>query len=507
LHSHVAPLPLLTVALTAGIVAGQWLHHWAGGLAVLAVLLVVSLLLRRQPRLQTAAIVACFVLLGEVLRSRTTNQLEVEWPDELRQLSVVVASEPVVKEKVVAMDVLTVTGHQKLKCRIVRDSDSERITIGDGLVLQSRVTPVHEWHNGHFDYRLYLQSHGFTGETLVKSGCWQWQQLPLDGLSLTARIRLRFLLFRHQLLQQYRQWGITHEAYGVIAAMTLGERSQLDVSLKETYSRVGVSHILALSGLHLMIIYTLITLLLGRRRLRLTTQVLTVLAVWAFALLVGLSPSVTRAAFMITVYALLSLGYRERMSVNTLAFVAMVMLMFNPYALFDIGFQLSFAAVLSILLFHPLLVKFIPSHLLQRHRWLNMLWSMTIVSVSAQIGTAPLVAYTFGRFATTFLLANYIVIPLATLVLYLTLACVLTWWWSAVQWWIAKGLSVIVLLMNRLLEYMASWSFSSIEAVQLSATQVVLLYVLIGCLYYFIRLGQTTHSVSWNKLVEKDSDK
>jgi competence protein ComEC len=264
---------------------------------------------------------------------------------------------------------------------------------------------------------------------------------------------------------------------------------------------------LALSGLHLMIIYTLITLLLGRRRLRLTTQVLTVLAVWAFALLVGLSPSVTRAAFMITVYALLSLGYRERMSVNTLAFVAMVMLMFNPYALFDIGFQLSFAAVLSILLFHPLLVKFIPSHLLQRHRWLNMLWSMTIVSVSAQIGTAPLVAYTFGRFATTFLLANYIVIPLATLVLYLTLACVLTWWWSAVQWWIAKGLSVIVLLMNRLLEYMASWSFSSIEAVQLSATQVVLLYVLIGCLYYFIRLGQTTHSVSWNKLVEKDSDK
>jgi competence protein ComEC len=333
-----------------------------------------------------------------------------------------------------------------------------------------------------------MACHGFVGELFAKQSDWQWKQLSLSGLSILERAKLRFLLWRHQLLEQYQKWGIITEAYSVIAAMTLGEKSQLDAGLKETYSQVGASHILALSGLHLMIIYTVISLFLGWRRFRTVSQVLIVLSIWAFAFLVGLSPSVTRAAFMISVYALLALGHREKMSVNTLAFTAIVMLIVNPLALYDMGFQLSFMAVLAILLFCPMLERIIPLHVQLEHRWLKALWGLTTVSLSAQIGTAPLIAYYFERFATYFLLSNFVVIPLATILLYLALLSICTCWWSALQALIVTALSSIVILMNNLLESIAHLPYCSIEGIRLSTLQLGCIYLLIGSVYVFLNL-------------------
>ncbi len=325
-----------------------------------------------------------------------------------------------------------------------------------------------------------------------------WSCMVLLGMTVAAGIQrhpplrhqgnARAFQVRKQLMEHYRQWGITDEAYGVVAAMTLGEKSQLDKTIKETYSKAGVAHILALSGLHLMIIYSVISLFVGWRRFRVLSQVIIIVAIWAFAFLVGMSPSVVRSAFMISIYALLSLGYRERMSVNTLAFTAIVMLLYNPQSLYDIGFQLSFMAVLAILLFNPLFTKVIPLHMLQRHRWLNGLWGMTTVSISAQLGTAPLIAYYFGRFSTYFLLSNYIVIPLATLILYFAVASMLTFWWSGLQHWLVVLLSVVVVLMNRLLESISSLPYSSINGLQLSVWQVVFLYIIIGSIYVLLNL-------------------
>jgi competence protein ComEC len=337
--------------------------------------------------------------------------LDFEWPDNPVTIEAVVISEPVIKEKVIVADLLMTEGHHKLRCRLVRDEWSERIRIGDELQIHAYINKVCEWQQGHFDYQRYMACRGFVGEVFAKQGDWQWKQRSLSGLSILERAKLRFLLWRHQLLECFQRWGLDKEVYGVIAAMTLGEKSQLDRNIKETYSQVGASHILALSGLHLMIIYTVISLFLGWRRFRTVSQVLIVLSIWAFAFLVGLSPSVTRAAFMISVYALLALGHRERMSVNTLAFTAIVMLIVNPLSLYDMGFQLSFMAVLAILLFCPMLERIIPLHVQQQHRWLRAIWGLTCVSLAAQIGTAPLIAYHFERFATYFLLSNFVVIP------------------------------------------------------------------------------------------------
>lgn len=445
-----------------------------------------SSLLNRVPLLPLALclVIAIVVVVGPISRQR----LAVDWPHQRMVIEAVVISEPVVKEKVVVVDLLTTQGHRKLKCRLFRDGRSEKLRLGDGLQIRSYINKVHAWKSGHFDYQRYMACHGFSGELFVRPGDWQQQQLSLTDLSLLERTKLRFLLWRHQLLEYYRQWGVSDDAYGIVAAMTLGEKSQLDASLKETYSQVGASHVLALSGLHLMIIYTVISLFVGWRRFRTASQVLTVLSIWAFAFLVGLSPSVVRAAFMISIYALLSLGHRERMSVNTLMFTAIVMLLVNPLSLYDMGFQLSFMAVLAILLFCPMLERLIPLPIQMEHRWLKSLWGLASVSLAAQIGTAPLIAYYFGRFATWFLLSNFVVIPLATLLLYLALLSICTFWWSGLQSLMVAALSSVVVLMNRLLEGIAHLPLCSIEGIHLSTLQLGCIYVLIGVGYVLLSL-------------------
>lgn len=131
--------------------------------------------------------------------------------------------------------------------------------------------------------------------------------------------------------------------------------------------------------------------------------------------------SVVRSALMLSLYALLSLGHRDRMTVNTLAFTAIVLLVINPQSLFDVGFQMSLMAVFAILLFVPLFEMVFSQQYLMDHRLLKWIWSMLSVSLAAQLGVAPLIAYYFGRLSTCFLLTNFIVIPAATLILYLSL--------------------------------------------------------------------------------------
>lgn len=406
------------------------------------------------------------------------------------------AEEPIEKERWIVVTVLTADGKQKLRLHIQRDADSESIMIGNGLVIDTYINKVRaltrdslkKGERGHFDYRRYMQCHGFTGEGFVRRYQWQRQTVSLQDLLVTQRLRLRFLCWRHLLLERYRQWGVSDEAYGILAAMTLGEKTHISQSTREIYREVGASHVLALSGLHLMIIYAVVSLLVSWRRIRTLSQVLIVLAIWAFAFLTGLSPSVVRSASMITLYALLSVGYRNKMSVNTLAFVAIVMLIINPLSLYDFGFQLSFMAVLSIVLVNPLLYDLIPLHIQQHHPLLNWLWGLTAVSLSAQIGTAPLVAYYFGYFSTVFLLTNYIVIPLSTFILYLAPLLLLFSWWPWGVGAMASILSFLVNLMNSLLERIASLPLCSIDGIRLSTIRLFLLYVVICCIYIAVNL-------------------
>ena len=299
--------------------------------------------------------------------------------------------------------------------------------------------------------------------------------------SRIERTQQYFLNQRNILLQRLETAGLSDNQYAVVAAMALGDKSSLTKDLKETYSMTGASHILALSGLHLGIIYALLSLLVVGRRWQMITQVAIILSIWAFVFLTGMSTSVVRSAIMLTVYALLAIGHRQKMSVNTLAFTAIVMLLVSPQALFDVGFQMSFMAVFSILLFTPLFYRPFSAEYLMTHRLVKWLWGMVAVSIAAQIGVAPLIAYYFGRFSCFFLLTNFIVIPAATLILYLSLATLLIPSIGVI-------LASIVGLLNTTLLYISTIPGATIDGLHPSVMLTASIYAIIFATYYLLWL-------------------
>lgn len=454
-----APLLRLAVSLMAGIVIGKHVEAGPWLWAVFVGAVVLSLLLWRKALLQSVAIALCFLLLGWLLTARQKALLQVEWPEGEVRYEAVVFSEPVEKTKTMAVDIMLVQNGQKLKCYFYKDERSKGLRIGDGLRIQSRIG----------------------GSLFVASWKWRKARVSLEGLSRLERTRLFFLKLRSRLLQRLAVEGQKDVSYAVVAAMVLGDKSALTKELRDVYAVTGASHVLALSGLHLGIIYTLLSLLIVGRRWQMISQVLIVLCIWAFVFLVGMSTSVIRSATMFTVYALLSLGHRDKMTVNTLAFTAIVMLMFHPLSLYDVGFQMSFMAVFAILVLTPLMMRVFSMAYLLSHQTLRWIWSMVAVSCAAQIGVAPLIAYYFGRFSTYFLLTNLIVIPAATLILWLSPVVL-------VFPSLAYLLLYIVKCLNTVLGQIAIWPGASIEALHPSVLQTVMIYVVIFCLTYILTI-------------------
>ena len=373
----------------------------------------------------------------------------------------VVASVPADKPKTLqAFLLLTETGERR-RCYIWKDERSQQLKAGDNLMVCIS--------DGQF----------------VRWDGWQRGGDGWNDISHLQRLRIKALVLREHLLQRIRMNVDDDEAQALIAAMVLGDKSSLTKQEYDRFATTGVSHVLALSGLHLSIIYLLLTrLTLGRRRSWLI-QILVLTAVWTYALLTGLPTSLVRAATMITVYGLFSLGGRRRASLNVLCFTAIIMLLFDRSALFDVGFQLSFMAMLGILLFVPLMESWLSARWMMEHRILSWVLSLLMVSVAAQMGTAPLVAYYFGRFSTWFLVTNIIVIPLTTILLYASLASFILP--------VIGGVAVAVAhVMNKALDNMTTWPLASIEGLHPSVLQVAMCYVVVAAVYVLLTYNRAS---------------
>ena len=376
---------------------------------------------------------------------------------------------------------------QCVKASLLKDTVDrryERLHLGDGIVAVSKFEQPKRFGETNFNYPLYLKCHGFSATTFIFYRNWRKAEVDLTTLSLVERTRLAALRYRQGLIDRYSQLGMHEDELAVAMAMTLGDKSRLTGHLRDLYSVSGASHVLALSGLHIGIIYMLMVVLVGNRRWRLLRETVLILGIWAYAFLTGLSPSVTRAALMLTIYSLVSLLGRDRMSLNALALTAVIMLVAHPLNLYDVGFQLSFMAVLSILLFYKTLFSLMPERVLDRVGWgrvrpVRWVLAMVAVSVCAQLGTAPLTMFYFGRFSVYFLLTNFVVIPLAYVILMLTVALMVASMWPTAQLWLAGILSVIVGWQNDVLSWIASLPGSHIDGIVLAPWQVALIYVLV----------------------------
>jgi competence protein ComEC len=300
--------------------------------------------------------------------------------------------------------------------------------------------------------------------------------------SMTQRAQANALELRNQLVNTLSDKGLGQQELAVVSAMTLGDKSLIDKDLKNDYSRSGASHVLALSGLHLGIIYFVFSFMSARWRRRYhhwsrpVSEGLILITMWSYVVLVGMSPSVVRAAIMMTVYSLLSLQNRNRSSLNALAFTAIIMLVADPMILFNISFQLSFVAVAFILLYQGRIYSLIPS---STHPIVKWCWRFLSVSLAAQLGVAPLTAYYFHQIPSYFLLSSLVVMVFTPLIIYLSLLFFLLMWLPVVQSWLVVPLSWLVHIQNTCLQGVSSLSGSTIVTPSLHPLQVCLIYIII----------------------------
>lgn len=378
------------------------------------------------------------------------------------------------------------------------DSLSKPLVCGDSVCFYAKVScPFSEKELTRFDYGDYLLRKSISGTALAYAGNWRCTGKP-RSLSVSQLAKV----CQQQVVDVYRSWGFDQDVQAVVSALTIGEKTDLTPELKAMYSAAGVSHVLALSGLHvgilscilLWLFYPLTYLKHGRKIL----AFLVVCLLWFFAFISGLSSSVVRAVVMYSLYTFASFCSEERFSgMHSLVLAAFLMLIYNPFFLFDISFQLSFTAVFSILAFYPLFSRW----LCIKNCVLRYVWNTLSLSISAQLGTLPFILYYFGSFPTYFLLANLVVVILAGGILMLTLVALCVASVPMVGSTVMTLLEWCTSVLNESTRWVQQLDGSQITSVYLSFSQACLLIVVIICFYLCWASGIHRKASDWIRLL------
>lgn len=359
--------------------------------------------------------------------------------------------------------------------------------MGDVLLVETQVRRGGK--SGKFDYGLYLRRQGIVGT------CWalrrNWQLIGHEddmGLKGLAKWSQYFLY------QQYRKMGIEGQELGIISALTLGYREDLDKDVQRAFSASGAMHVLAVSGLHTGIVWGIVMWILTLGVLykplwedkfrRWLLNISTIVLIWAYAFLTGLSPSVMRSALMLTFWALSSLLEQQTSRWNPLLAAAVVILIVNPLALWSVSFQLSFAAVAGIMLFGSSMQQAVVS----KGRVWQSVSGLLIVSLAAQLGTMPLTLHYFGQTSNYFALTNLIVVPMAGILLSLGFST-LAMSWCAVGEWLGWATKWCTWLLNQAVQWIESLPYSTTH-MHLSEWGVIGLYGAIICGLLMMRGGK-----------------
>lgn len=334
-----------------------------------------------------------------------------------------------------------------------RSVEADALEVGDVLRFKTQMrAPANAGNPAEFDIESYYYIKGITGSAFLWNDGWECVAKGKKTLAMHA------LSMRERVVGKYRELGFEDDDLSLLSALTVGEKRDFSQELKESYAAAGASHILALSGLHLGIIYMLLTLLLpyrGRNRgVAVLRELAIVAALWVFAFIAGLPASVVRSAIL---FSLMSLGRclrQDSSSVSSLAFAAIVMLLFSPHLLFDVGFQLSFSAVLAILLLTPHLQDALKVD--ERDRLCRYALNLIILTFAAQLGTLPFVWYHFGVLPLYSLLTNIFVVPLAFVMIAITLLLLVTSFFAPLRLLLTALLQFVTGVMNDGVAFVAS---------------------------------------------------
>jgi competence protein ComEC len=356
---------------------------------------------------------------------------------------------------------------------------------GDKLLFKTRINPIPAPQNpDEFDYRAYMARQSVFVSAFVKSN--QIELIAQNQLPFYKTLPLSVQRF---IFEEFKQAGITDNELAVVAALTIGDKQYLDSDLKQSFVSAGVIHLLAVSGLHVGIIFWALSFILSflnRKRFGRVIKGLVILALLLlYAAVVGFSPSVTRATLMFSLYIIGQMCGRQRNTYNFIAASAFILCAFNPYCIFDAGFQLSYAAVLGIVYFQPKLYRI----LYVNNKLLDKIWNAACVTLAAQLAVTPVALYNFHQFPVYFLPANLVLVLYTTLIIYVAVVFLMVSWLpllaNAVAWLLANAL----LALNKSVMWIETLPGALIDGVYINTVQciVLLLAILLMAFYWVYR--------------------
>lgn len=335
---------------------------------------------------------------------------------------------------------------------------------------------------GDFDYGRYLRDQGIAAQMRAD------RMVVISSVSASTDLMRMFYRFRESGLTSIDKMSYGERQKGMVKALLIGERGSLDEDVVESFRNAGVVHILALSGLHVGIILLILRFFTNWvKRWRwghIAQSVLLIILLWGYGILSGLSPSILRA---VTMFSFVAIGMNMKRDKSTMMSViasAFILLLIDPKLLFQVGFQLSYAAVFAILGIQPLLYK------LYRPRTLvdNTLWSVFTVTVSAQIGVAPLSIYYFHQFPGIFLVANLLLLWfLPFLMGGMLLTVVLQLLDLSVEWLVQVVDRIIGWIIDAV-TYLGNIRFLLFEDLFLTIAELAVLYLLIFSIIQIVQL-------------------
>lgn len=296
----------------------------------------------------------------------------------------------------------------------VKKEDSLLLNIGQKFICNATLYPLqHVINPNQFDYSSYLKNHQIYGNIYANSSYFKIlkeEENTIENYSNKYKIALYKKLEKSKL---------TDTSKAILKAMLLGDRYDINEHTYKNFIASGIVHILAISGLHIgiimLIIHFFLSPLLYLPKGKIMRSIITILLLWSFAIIAGFQPSVVRACTMFSIIALANGIQRKTHIVNVIAISALILLLINPNYLFDIGFQLSYAALLGIVIIEPLARNFhFPKNII-----LQKIYTYCVVILAAQIGVFPLSLHYFNQFPSLFIIGNLLVTPLVGVILIL----------------------------------------------------------------------------------------
>jgi competence protein ComEC len=377
----------------------------------------------------------------------------------------------------------------KALCYFKKDSLSTKIKYGDCLIVKAKFTEVTPPKNpSEFNYKRFLSFHNIYHQAYISSKEWASTGVNRGNTIISTSISIR-----EKLLNIYKKNNIKGDEYAVGSALILGYTEKLDQDLISAYASSGVLHVLSVSGLHVGIIYLIANYLLffldKLKYGKFYKMVLLLITLWFYALLTGLSPSVLRSAAMFSIVVIAKTRKYNTNIFNTLAVSCFLLLLYNPHLITDVGFQLSYLAVLGIVAIQPWLYE-----KWQPKTWLmDQVWGITLVAVAAQLFTFPLGLLYFHQFSNYFLFSNLIAIPVSTLILGYGLLLFILGQFSSIGITCGKIFSGLVWFLNKSVQITDQIPGSLTQGVSITVLETLILYALIVFLLVFFYKKQIAY--------------